>query len=185
MNSAELVGTHGYWLLFVGCLIEGETLLLLAGFAAHRGMLNLGMVIGLAALAGFLGDQAAFWLGRRHGSAMLARFPSIERQTQRVQRLLMRYPSLSVIGVRFAYGLRLAGPVLMGTTVLSPLRFAVLNAIGAALWAGLVGSLGWSFGAAAQALLGDLRHIEGWLLLGGLVTGLLVWAFRSTWRKGA
>lgn len=179
MNLADLVGTHGYWVLFLGCFLEGETLLVLAGFAAHRGYLNLGWVIAVAAVAGFAGDQAAFWLGRRHGAALLARFPSIERQAQRVQRLVTRHPSLSVIGVRFAYGLRVAGPVLMGTAALSPVRFAALNAIGALLWATLLAAIGWVFGEAAKAVLGELRHIEGGLFLGGLVTGLLVWAVRS------
>ena len=179
MNVADLVGTHGYWVLFVGCFLEGETLLVLAGFAAHRGYLNLGTVIALAAVAGFAGDQAAFWLGRRHGVAMLARFPSIERRAQQVQRLVMRYPSLSVIGVRFAYGLRVAGPVLMGTTALSSARFAALNALGAILWATLLATIGWVFGEAAKVVLGEMQHIEGWLFLGGLLAGLLVWAVRS------
>ena len=180
MNLADLVGTHGYWVLFLGCLLEGETLLVLAGFAAHRGYLNLGAVIALAAVAGFAGDQAAFWLGRRHGAVVLARFPSIERQAQRVQRQVTHHPSLSVIGVRFAYGLRVAGPVLMGTSALSPARFAVLNALGAILWATLLAALGWLFGEAAKAVLGEMRHIEGWLFLGGLVAGLLVWALHTT-----
>lgn len=176
MNLADLVGTHGYWVLGVGCFLEGETLLVLAGFAAHRGYLNIGAVIALAAVAGFAGDQAAFWLGRRHGAAMLARFPSIERRAQQIQRLVTRYPSLSVIGVRFAYGLRIAGPVLMGTAALSSARFTALNALGAILWATLLAAIGWFFGEAARVVLGELQHIEGWLYLGGLVEGLLVLA---------
>ncbi len=178
MNLADFVGTHGYWILVVGCLVEGETLLVLAGFAAHRGYLNFGAVIALAATAGFAGDQAAFWLGRRHGGAVLARFVSIARQAQRIEDLLLRHPSLSVIGVRFAYGLRVAGPVLMGAAGFSPLRFMLLNALGAMLWATLLASMGWAFGEAAKAVLGELRHVEGWLLLGGVMLGLLAWAGR-------
>jgi membrane protein DedA with SNARE-associated domain len=179
MDLSHLIGIHGYWLLLVGCLLEGETLLVLAGFAAHRGYLNLVLVIAVASAAGFAGDQAYFWLGRRHGGAMLARFPSIQRQTQRVQRLIERYPRLSIVGVRFAYGLRIAGPVLMGTTHLPGLRFAAFNALGAMLWATAVASLGWVFGEAAKLVLGELRHVEGWLMLGGLGIGLLAWTVRK------
>lgn len=167
----DLFQSHGYWALALGCLIEGETVLLLAGFAARRGWLDPLAVFGIAAAAGFAGDQFAFWLGRRHGDAVLRRWPAIGGHRARLERGLQRWPAAMVIGVRFAYGLRLAGPLLIGTSGLPAWRFAVLNAAGALLWAGLVGGAGWLFGAAAERLLGRLQHLEGWLLLALLLTG--------------
>ena len=75
MNLGTLIQTNGYWVLAVGCLLEGETILILAGFAAHSGYLNPLAVIVIASTAGFAGDQIFFWMGRRHGSAVLTRFP--------------------------------------------------------------------------------------------------------------
>jgi membrane protein DedA with SNARE-associated domain len=92
--------------------------------------------------------------------------------------LLERFHAAVIIGVRFAYGLRVAGPLLIGTTPLPGWRFALLNAAGALLWAGLVAGLGWVFGSAAEAMLGQIRHLEGWLLLGLLAAGLLLWWVR-------
>lgn len=66
-------------------------------------------MLGIAAVAGFLGDQFYFWLGRRHGPAVLARWPSLTRQTDRVHRWLTKSGVALIIGVRFAYGLRAAG----------------------------------------------------------------------------
>jgi membrane protein DedA with SNARE-associated domain len=60
----------------------------------------------------------------------------------------------------------IAGPIIIGTSLISPLRFAIFNAIGALLWAPLIGGIGFLFGEAASALLGELRDIELWLLLG-------------------
>ena len=71
-----------------------------------------------------------------------------------------------------------SAPTLMGTTALSSARFAALNALGAILWATLLAAIGWVFGEAAKVVLGKMQHIEGWLFLGGLVAGLLVWAVR-------
>jgi membrane protein DedA with SNARE-associated domain len=88
MNLGALIESHGYWVLAIGCLLEGETLLVLAGFAAHRGYLNPGAVLAIAATAGFVGDQFYFWLGRRHGPAILSRWPSLADQSDRVDRLL-------------------------------------------------------------------------------------------------
>ena len=178
MNLGALIESHGYWVLAIGCLLEGETLLVLAGFAAHRGYLNLGAVLAIAALAGFVGDQFYFWVGRRHGPAILARWPSLAAQSDRVDRLVARYHAGVIVGIRFAYGLRVAGPVLLGTSSLSAARFAFFNALGAALWAALVGGAGWVFGQAAEKILGDLRHIEIWLLGGVVVMGLIVWVVR-------
>ena len=174
----DLLQTHGYWLLALGCLLEGETVLVLAGFAAHRGLLDPWAVVGIAAVAGFTGDQAFFWLGRRHGAALLARWPSLVRQSDRVQRLVQRWHEALIVGVRFAYGLRIAGPVLIGMSGLSAWRFGVFNAIGALLWAMSVAAVGWAFGAAAEAALGELRHIEGWLFTGLLVALVVLWLVR-------
>jgi membrane protein DedA with SNARE-associated domain len=165
----ELLQSHGYWVLALGCLLEGETLLVMAGFAAHRGLLDPFAVVAIAAAAGFAGDQVFFWLGRRHGAALLARWPSLGRHSARVQRLVERWHEALIVGVRFAYGLRVAGPVLIGMSSLSAWRFAAFNALGALLWAVVVAAVGWVFGAAAQALLGELRHLEGWLFLGLLL----------------
>jgi len=174
----DLFQTHGYWALALGCLLEGETVLLLAGFAAHRGWLDPLAVFGIAAAAGFAGDQLLFWVGRRHGAALLRRWPALGSQRARLERGLQRWPAAMVIGVRFAYGLRLAGPLLIGTSGLPAGRFVVLNALGALLWAGAVGGAGWFFGEAAQRLLGRLQHLEGWLLLALLLTGAGVWLAR-------
>lgn len=180
MTLGTLIETHGYWVLAVGCLLEGETVLVLAGFAAHRGYLNPLAVIGIASTAGFLGDQFYFWLGRRHGPAVLARWPSVARQTDRLRRLIDRYHTAVIIGIRFAYGLRIAGPVLLGMSPISRVRFGLLNALGAVLWAGLVAGIGWVFGRAAEAALGDIRHFEMWLLLSLAAVGMIIWWIRHS-----
>lgn len=183
MSLATLIETHGYWVLAVGCFLEGETILILAGFAAHRGYLNPAAVIAIASLAGFAGDQFYFWLGRRHGARLLAWRPGLAAQADRVQRLLARYHEAVIIGMRFAYGLRIAGPVLMGTTSVPAARFAVFNGLGAVLWACLIGGLGWVFGDVAEAVFSEIRRYEGWLLLAlALVGGLVWWAGRSARR---
>ena len=179
MTLATLIETHGYWVLAIGCLLEGETVLVLAGFAAHRGYLDPFAVVGVASTAGFFGDQFYFWLGRRHGPAVLARWPSVGRQTDRLRRLIDRYHTAVIIGVRFAYGLRIAGPILIGMTPISRVRFGLLNALGAVLWASLVAGIGWVFGQAAEVALGNIRNFEIWLLLGLAAVGVIAWWIRK------
>lgn len=179
--GTDLLHAHGYLLLALGCLLEGESVLVLAGFAAHRGWLDPVAVVAIAALAGFTGDQALFWLGRRHGARVLARWPAAAANSARVQALLARWRDGVVVGVRFAYGLRLAGPFLLGLSDLGAWRFAALNALGACVWALLFGTLGWFFGDAAEALLGDLHRWEGGLFVALAALLVLAWFVRR-WR---
>jgi membrane protein DedA with SNARE-associated domain len=182
MNLSTLIETHGYWLLAIGCLLEGETILVLAGYAAHRGYLNPYAVLAIASTAGFAGDQFYFWMGRRHGNFVLGRWPSVATESDHLHRLMARYHAAVIIGVRFAYGLRIAGPVLLGMSPIKALKFGLLNALGAAIWAVLIGGVGWVFGHAAEAALGKVQHYEGWLVLGLAAAGLGIWWVKS--RRG-
>ncbi len=175
MDLPTLISNHGYWVLALGALLEGETVLALAGFAAHQGYLHFAAVVAVAAAAGFSGDQIYFWLGRRHGERVLARFPSVARQADRVQRLIERYHEWVIVGVRFAYGLRIAGPVLIGTSNVAGWRFVLFNALGAILWALLVAGIGWAFGAAVERVLGEIHRIELALAAVLVALGAALW----------
>ena len=174
MNLATLIAVHGYWILAVGCLLEGEMVLVLAALAAHRGLLNPAAVVAIAAACAFGGNQFFFWLGRRHGTALLERWPAFASHSTEIRRLLVHHASLAAVAVRFVYGTRIAGPMLLGASSMSQLRFAVLNALSAIAWALMVCALGWFLGEAAQTLLGRLAHAEGWVLAFVLVA-LVTW----------
>lgn len=174
MSLAALIAAHGYWILAIGCLLEGETVLVLAALAAHRGYLNFEVVLMIAAVCAFVSNQFFFWLGRRHGTALLDRWPVFARHSAKIRRLIDQHSSLAVVAVRFVYGTRIAGPILLGASSMQPLRFLVLNALSAIVWATLVGAAGWFFGEAAKAIFGHLAHVEGWLF-GALLATLLAW----------
>lgn len=178
LDIPGLIQSYGYFALAIGAFLEGETILIAAGLAAHNGYLNPFAVVSVAAVCGFAGDQFFFWLGRRHGAAILRRWPSINRQADRVHRLVERYDAPVIIGVRFAYGLRIAGPILIGMLKISRTRFALYNAVGAVLWAVLIAGIGWVFGRAATHVLGNVQHLEAWLLL-ALVSIVAI----SWWRR--
>lgn len=172
VNLSALVEQYGYALVFVGALAEGESVLLAAGFAAHRGLLQMPLLLAVAALGATLGDQVAYFVGRRHGPRLIARFPSVARHAQHLEPLVARHPALAVISMRFTYGLRTAGAAAIGALGIPRATFALFNAVGALLWAGIFCGIGWQFGNAMQWALGDLRAIEEALLVGVLVAGL-------------
>jgi len=156
----SLINSYGYWLVFAGTLVEGELVLLLAGAAAQRGSLDPGAVV-VAAFAGAIaGDNLFFHLGRWLGQGILARRPGWRARAERVLALLGRYRDALILSFRFLYGLRMATPIALGTARVAPLRFALLDGVGAALWSVAITAAGYGLGSAAQRLLGSLRREE-------------------------
>jgi len=179
---SALIASYGYLAVFVGTLFEGETVLLAAGYAAQRGLLHWPVVIAIAIVGGTLGDQIAFMVGRWKGTFLIARFPSLAHRVPQVHRLLERHHVVLILVIRFLYGLRIAGPIIMGTSQVPFLRFAVLNFVGAILWALLVSGAGYYFGVVLEAWVADVEHVELFILLGILLSGFIA-ALWLHWRS--
>jgi len=174
VDLPALIQGYGYPLVFFGALLEGETVLTLAGLAVHRGHLAFVPVWLLAAAGATAGDSFYFALGRRYGTAIFARFPRLAPGVARVDRLVLRGPALAVIGVRFLYGMRVAGPIVIGTGALPWPRFLLLNACGALLWSACWVFAGYGLGEVAKRWLGDLARHERTLFLGVVVVAIVV-----------
>lgn len=178
ITASQFLTEYGYLALFVGSLLEGETFLLLAGFAAHRGYLSYPMVVLVGFLGGTLGDLISFTVGRRWGQGILVRFPRMTRRVEQVNGLVERYHSVVIVMVRFMYGLRVAGPVVIGMSGVRVGRFVLFNALGAAIWAVLVSGAGYWSGNAVDALFKDFRRYEHWAMMMAGVVAVCVMAYR-------
>jgi membrane protein DedA with SNARE-associated domain len=155
-----LVARWGYLAIVGGTFLEGETILIAAGALAHRGLLSLPLVMVAAFVGSVAGDQLWFFLGRRFGKPLLERRPKWQARLASAQRLLDRYGTGFVAGFRFVYGVRTVTPVLLGVSQYPIAKFALLNALGAALWSVVVGGLGWAIGATLVSMLARAVRIE-------------------------
>lgn len=170
------LAAYGYWAVLGGTLLEGEVVLLLAGFAAQQGVLSLPAVIAVAFVGAVIGDEGFYFLGRGYGSALLSRWRSLQAPAVRVTELLKRHHSWVIVGVRFAYGLRIAGPIVIGASGVPVLRFLSFNMIGAAIWAPLVAGAGYVFGESLAWLVPRLGTFEAvGLVVLGVVAAAVVW----------
>ena len=179
LDLPALIDTYGYFAVAIGAFLEGETVLALAGLAAHRGYLDLPLVIIVAAIAGFAGDQFYFTLGRRQGARILARYPDARERADKFDAMLARWHAPLIIGFRFMYGFRIIGPVLLGMGRVHHRTFALYNALGALLWAPLIAGLGFLFGEAIETVLHDVKDVEIWGLGVLAVIGLGVFVFHK------
>ena len=71
----QFLHDFGYLALFIGTFFEGETILVLAGFLAFRGYMDINLVVVVAFCGSYAGDQLWYFLGRKHGRKLLARKP--------------------------------------------------------------------------------------------------------------
>lgn len=183
MDIVGLIQSYGYAAVGVGTFLEGETVLLAAGAAAFHGYLALPVVIAVAAVASFLGDQSFFLLGRRYGSRLLARFPALGPGAARASALLERHHVPLILAVRFLYGLRIAGPVAIGMSGVHWSRFFALNLAGAVIWASAIASIGWGLGQGLAYALSGFDADEA-VLLATLLLPALLWGLYRHARHG-
>ncbi len=185
MTLTHLLTQYGYLAVFIGTLLEGETVLTLAGFFVHQGYLHYVPTVIAAVCGAILGDQAFFFLGRFYGNAIVARFPRLAPAVDKIEKMILKHQIPLVLGIRFMYGMRIAGPIAIGMSRVGIVRFTVLNTCGAILWAVLIVTLGYVFGQTLHLLFDDIKKYEGWvaLVLAIVVAGFLLYRCRRR-KKG-
>lgn len=161
----EYLELHGYWVLFVGTFLEGEAILIMAGFLAFQGYLHPVGVIMTSFAGSFLGDQFYFYLGRMQGKSLLRRFHFIARRFREALRLIEKYGSFVAFISRFTYGLRIILPIILGITSLPSRTFLIINLFSAMAWAVIFSMAGYLFGKSASLFLEDVGKYEHYLLL--------------------
>lgn len=182
----DFITQYGYVAIFLGTCFEGETAMLIGGFLAYQGYLDPELVILFGFAGAFVGDQGWFYLGRFLGIAWLRKHPTIRRKSLIVRRWIKRNEAGVIIGLRFAYGLRSVTPYMLGAMRVSRVKYALLNLLGCAIWAALVGWVAISFGDVAARALETIKSYEKVVLFSLLGGAGVIWALHwwSDWRKG-
>ncbi len=169
-----LLHQYGYLLIFLGTFVEGETLLMLGGYFAHRGYLDLGGVVATSFIAAVCGDQLFFHLGRSHAKGLLARFPRLRDKVNLALHRVEQHQVKVVLTMRFLWGLRIALPVALGLTSMSARKFFWLNLLSAAVWSCVFALIGFGTSRVMAQVVDNLHHYEKWIAVGLLVVAVLV-----------
>lgn len=159
-NLVYFITHFGYLTVLLGAMVEGETVVVLGGLAAHQGYLQLWPLIALAFVGAMIGDSFFFFLGRYHGGYLLEHFRWLRHLTFTPERLAGKNKAAIAFGLRFIYGFRHVIPISLGLTDLPTRTFLFWNGLGALIWSiGFVVG-GYFFGDALQGFLGQLRQYE-------------------------
>jgi len=192
----HLLANYGY--LAVGLIVmaegagipfPGETVLLLGAAYAGAGNLDLRGVILAAGVGAIAGDNLGYWIGRRGGTALLARYGSLlrleARHLERAESFFARHGAKTVLFARFVAVLRTVCPLLAGANRMPYRRFVAFNAAGGSLWAVSIGLLGAAFGSQWPRLEHWVGRASLLLVLILLIVALAVFAWRWAVRHEA
>ena len=172
MDLNQLIAQNGayfYLIILVWTFLEGETVVLFAGFAAAQGMVDPLLLVIAAWLGSFAGDQCYFWLGRHFGVRLLDRFPRWRHGVDAALSWLERYDAGFILSFRFIYGVRNLSSFALGLSAVRWERFLGLNFVAAGLWAASFVAVGYFLGHAFRAMLGDLARSFSLVMLGVFV----------------
>jgi membrane protein DedA with SNARE-associated domain len=173
-----LVAQYGYPAIFIGALVEGETVLLIAAVLVQQGLMDLKYVLLASAAGAFVGDQFFFHLERFKGSDCFRHKVAWQRKMKQAIHLLERRRGAVVLCYRFIYGMRAVIPFLLGAGRCRGRTFALLSAGSAIVWALVIATGGYYFGELFERLIRQGQALQK----GGLIGGACLVVVASVWR---
>jgi membrane protein DedA with SNARE-associated domain len=179
----NLIAEHGVWIgytiLFLGSCVEGESVVLFISALSYYGHLHLPYVMLTAFTATLLADQISFHIGKHYGPGLIKRHPSLQAPSEKVFYYLHKYNTLFIMSFRFVYGIRIAGPIVIGTSGISTLRFTLLNVPAAAVWAVLSCTAGYYLAPIIETVVKRLSSTGKIIALSLLGTFLIIYVGRK------
>lgn len=122
----------------VGAPVPGESLLIFASVLAGRGEMSLAALLASAWVGAVIGDNLGYLIGRKLGRGIVLRYGArvglTDERFSRIESTYIRYGYATVLFARFFSILRQLNGILAGTLGMPWWRFALLDAVGAALW---------------------------------------------------
>ena len=152
---------NAYWLVYAGTVMEGETALLLGSLAASQGAIQLVWAIVAAFAGATTGDQISYQIFRRFGPGMVSRNETLKRRSEKARRLLKGHPVKFIIVSRFFWGLRSACMLALAASDVPSRVFVPANLFACALWAAIVGSLGYVFSSWVTRVVATMDDLSG------------------------
>ncbi len=167
--------------LFVGFVIPGESVALLAGAAAKLGHVSLTGVLVVVVLAAVVGDTIGYEVGRHLGRRVLQwRFLARRRaRLDEAEAFLARRGGSAVFLGRWTAFFRAVMPALAGTARMPYARFLAWNAVGGVTWGAAVVLLGYAAGASYARVEEVVGRDAAFVVLAIVVVALVVWRVRA------
>lgn len=164
ISKVALLGQWGYLIIFlsaflessafVGLIIPGETIVVISGFLAYHGYLNIWDCVLIAAAGAVMGDSVGYALGGHIGKGYFKTHKSLfvikDYHIEKTYGYFRKHGPSTVFFGRYISFFRLFVPFVAGMSEMPYGRFLLYNAAGGITWAFLFTLLGYFFGESWQ-----------------------------------
>jgi membrane protein DedA with SNARE-associated domain len=171
------IKNYGYLAVFLGSLIEGESIVLSASALSYHGHLNLYKVMLTAFLGTWFADQMLYMIGRKYGVALFDRFPRLKPSAERAFVLLKRWDAGFIIACRFIYGIRTTSCIVVGASGIPPRRFVPLNILSALIWTIVSCTGGYFLGPLMMQIFENFHLIQKYFLVAIFLFAFVIFVF--------
>jgi membrane protein DedA with SNARE-associated domain/rhodanese-related sulfurtransferase len=187
-----LITQYGLVLVFANVLMQQMGLpipalptLIAAGALAADGKISALALFAVAFIACAISDTTWYSVGRLFGRRVMKLLCRIslspESCVRQSEYLFHRWGNLTFVLAKFVPGLLMISPAMAGTMRLSGWSFALLDGLGAAIWAGAAIGTGMLFHHEISQLIGHLEELGGIAIA---VIGVLLGGYiASRWRQ--
>ncbi|MSR71694.1 MAG: DedA family protein [Candidatus Taylorbacteria bacterium] len=163
LPTFQHLGVWGYWvvalvsllesLAFVGAVIPGAIIVVLAGFMSAQGYFDFGDLIWFAAIGAILGDSLSYYLGTRGTKLFRAENKLLKlNHLAKSEQFFKKYGNKSIFLGRFIGPIRAIVPFVAGLSKMNQWSFLLWNVTSAFLWAVVHLLLGYFFGGAIKTI---------------------------------
>lgn len=172
----------GYIAVFLGAIVEGETIILFSSALAALGHLNIYKIMLITFCTTVVVDQGLYMIGKRYSSAIFKRFPKLRPKADRAFKLLHKYDTWFILTFRFIYGIRVISPIVIGAANVEAKRFGPLNILSAVIWTSASCYAGYMMGDLVEILLNNIKVVKQYVaivlaVVVGIVISIYAWKF--------
>lgn len=165
LNYLADLGHWIYLLLFLGMIVEGDAVLLVATFAAWQGLIPMTGLLPFAFVSAFIADNLWYLLGRYEFTLTKPLAFVAGKVTNPFFKRLEGSPFGFIVLSKFTYGINHLVLMRAGMMKLAYREYWRIILVADLIWVAVIGSLGYFFGAYFSSLKHYLNYGEVGLLV--------------------
>jgi membrane protein DedA with SNARE-associated domain len=164
---------------FVGLVAPGEFTVILGGFIAAQGVVDVAVLAPIVFLCAAAGDTTSFFLGRKLGRGFLLRhgrdYGVTGERLNHVEQFFRAHGGKAILIGRFVGLVRALAPFIAGASGVPARRFLPIAYLAAAIWAGTFVFLGYAFWQSFETVVSIAKNgALGLGAFGALLAGVVV-----------
>ncbi len=153
----DLIRDWGYIVLFLYSFGGGFIALVVAGILSYAGELNIAVVLVVAGVANFIGDQFLFTIARKNKSQAKEMMKKHQRKIAMAHLLMRKYGSSVIFLQKYIYGIKTLIPLAMGLTKYDMKKFLFFNIFATIAWTLIIGLSSYMLGELVYTYLEEFK----------------------------